>query len=110
MDEHSKQTNHSACDPVTSVKQRTIRQLKNIPATMGAYKESVSHPLTHCSVCSPIATQNDTCHTAWAAVKKRERKAKETEALHNTVIAIHNTHWRIKGAIRGLNLGAIKSF
>lgn len=23
---------------------------------------------------------------------KREKKAKETEALHNTVIAIHNTH------------------
>jgi len=44
-------------------------------------------------------------------LKKREKKkAGETEALHNTVIAIHNTHWRIKRAIRGPNLGAIKSF
>lgn len=78
---------------------------------MGSHKLAVSHPPARRSICGPIATQNDTCHTAWAAAEKRERKkAKEAEALHNTVIAIHNTHWRIKRAIRGPNLGAIKSF
>lgn len=59
-----------------------------------------------------MASQNDTCPTALSSLgaENGEKKAEETEALHNTVIAIHNTHWRIKRAIRGPNLGAIKSF
>ena len=96
----------------TSVKPHAIRRLMNAPATLWAPMRSPSTVPCLTAVSAVLSPHKTTPVTLpeQQLKKKREKKAKETEALHNTVIAIHNTHWRIKRAIRGPNLGAIKSF
>lgn len=75
-------------------------------------EESVKHPVSRAEADGHTKRHLSHCleqlYKGWGG--NGEKKAEETEALHNTVIAIHNTHWRIKRAIRGPNLGAIKSF